>query len=162
MKKLRGLISEATFKTKQDLAQHIANARGSDITDEDLIDHETGEVFLAAGSRYDSSDLHPQYVRQSKNRFYLSDQEVESLSSSEDLPSDSFTSETAFEKLEDYVKEFILNFEGDPDLTIADVPDIAESFFVSYEDWKELSVATGMSRREIKDFVSDMIVDALS
>lgn len=160
--KISRKISEITFPTRQDVAQHIANAQGSDIADEDIADDETGEVFLHAGDRYDRSDMHPQFVRSSRKNSVLSDEEVDSLSLSDDLPQDNISSETAFTQLEDAVQEFILNFEDDDDFETESIPDAAEAFFVSYPNWREWSVATGMTQREIKDFVSDAIFDVLS
>lgn len=154
-------LNEAVFPTKHDVAQHIATARSSDIADEDIADDETGEVFLHAGDRYDRSEMHPQYVGQRSKQQVLSDEEIESINSSDDLPEDAVSAEDAFVQLEDAVQEFIMNFEGDQDFEAENIPDAAAAFFVSYPNWRDWSTATGMTQREIKDFVSDAIFDRL-
>lgn len=152
-------LSEMLFPTRQDAINHIKHARGSDIADEDVVEDETGEVFLSAGDRYDRSELHPQYVRKNKN--VLSDEEIEVIDSSSDMPDDEVSSETAFDELDAAMQEFAMNFEGDTQIEPGDIPDCAQEFFANYPNWRAWATATGMSQREIKDAVSDAIADAV-
>jgi len=170
-------VAETVLLPHDDLKQMISSMPADDVAVDDYVDEETGEVYLAKGKPARSSTMHDQHLidRASKKSQAdaASDAENERWDQ-EDAEYDEYklgVSNQVQREFESAVKEYadgfanygseysMGDFERDDFLQGA-APDAAEGFFASY-DWRKWAQWLGMSRDEMKTFVTDEIFEKM-
>lgn len=165
------------YLTQDDAIDMISNIDGDEVTDQNIIDEETFEVYLKAGQSFHESPWSPDHKldarKAEKDEEYAnragagqSYWSKESLDEPEDDDEWATSQHNAADTLNKLAKEYAENWthfraensDLDPD---AAAPDAAEGFFDQYPDWKEWARALGMSKFDVKSYVADEVYEAM-
>jgi hypothetical protein len=146
------------------LIRFINSHDGDEISDEDLVVSEYGEIALEAGQPYKMSYLHKDYQRSSRRSAPIKGYEFDD----DDFEDEPEEEENEYERADkefratvaDFAEGFVSEFTEDDPADIA--YDGADGFFWNYPQWKTWASALRMSKAEMKEAVADMIYDAMT
>lgn len=182
---LKNLVREAgrhndeRYVSEEEAKDEILNTDGDTVAGYDLIDEDTGEIYLKAGESFNLSPWNPDHRldkrRAAKDETYAKRGGVwdEYFGEDEDDADedDWFEAQrTRKQGLEDAyraaVKEFSEQFsdfmEESPDISPEDAaPDLADNFFHEYPEWRDWAQALQMSRTHMKEAIADYVYDAM-
>jgi len=154
VKELRRIIREYVELSPDEAREKLSTLSPEDITDEDWVDADTGEIYLQPGDQYVKHPLHPDYSTPARK-----------LSSSfED--SEEFSENSAQNKWNKAAQEYAESWtdysggEEDDELQGAAF-DAAQGFFSLHPEWKSWSVELGMSKSDMMSAMSEFIYDAM-
>lgn len=160
-----GFVSEGLEGMKEmtgeEAAAFIAAKDPNDTAEQDIIDVDTGEVYVEKGQAYGSSYLHPNKTPK-KMSLRLSDD-----SDDDEIMSDIARSKDVHAELTSALEEFAAGWEGfsadisdvDPQSAAADA---ALSFFHMYPQWKDWAGSLGMSKADIQRAAADYAYEAMT
>lgn len=190
---LKRIVVEAVRKHERyvpgaDAEEMIASADGDAIVPYDIIDEETGEVYLKAGDAYNESPFSPDH-RVDRQRAQRDEEYAKRVGLWDELhkpDEDDDDEEDYFDKLDreereaqeewrEACKEYATNWQGwayehveeygedvDPDQAAqGSASDAADGFFHEYADWRRWARAMRMSRTDMKEAIADFVYDAM-
>ncbi len=184
---LKNLIREASVRSdekyvsEEEAKELVLDTDGDTIAGYDVIDEDTGEIYLKAGETFDVSPWSPDHKlnkkRATKDETYARRAGVWDVFFGEEEPEpddaeDWFEGEqTRIRTLEDAyhaaVKDYASNWlsfaRESPDTDPQDAaPDAAEGFFAEYPEWRDWAQALRMKRSDMKGAIADYIHDAMT
>lgn len=161
------LLREYIEMDELEASRFIASKASSDIAADDIVDEETGEIYIEKGKPYGSSILHPDEAGRAEEyrakRF--SDLDAEDDDGDFDPYDDGSNPQAELEAL---IRDFASTWEDsgildDLGSSASDIAhDAAESFFWQNQDWKKLADAVGINKGDLYGWVADEVYSALS
>jgi hypothetical protein len=164
VKELKRIIREYIELSPEEAREKLSSLPSGDITDEEWVDADSGEIYLNPGDSYGKHPLHPEFISPTRQRSNI------------DLDDDEVSDSSAHNKWTTAVQEYVENWTdygsnaapGEDELQMDDEGDLqgvamdaADSFFSLYPQWKGWSVEMGMSRSEMKSAISEFIYTAM-
>ena len=161
-----GFVSEGLEGAKEmtgaEAEAFIASKDPNETVEQDVIDSETGEIYVEKGRTYGSSYLHPERHARKKAPASMGD-----LDDDDEIMSDIGRSKDVHAELTSALEEFASGWEGfsadmsdvDPQSAAADA---ALSFFHMYPQWKDWAGSLGMSKADIQRAAADYAHDAMT
>jgi hypothetical protein len=161
-----GFVSEGASGTREmshdDAITFIASQPADETVPQDIMDPETGEIYIEAGKTYGDSYHHPDFKASPKPsafRDYDEDDEEHAEDEEQD-PHDQFN---------DALKEFSKNF-FDMGMNLEELGaspedaahDLGANFFHDYPQWKKWANALGMSKAEVQSAAAEAAYEALT
>jgi len=137
---LKSLLKEASYPTAASARAFVRSRDPDEISAEDVIDDETGEVHASAGQRYRDNASHP-----GKADARLSAMLADDAGASSEMPSDVTSADQAFKDMTEAIVAYRSSGRAD-----------SAGFFLENPMWRSWSIATGMSRKEIADMFNDV------
>jgi hypothetical protein len=153
-----GFVSEGTEAmkemTRDEASAFISSKDPSEVATADIVDLDTGELYVEVGQPYGSSWLHPQKAA-TKKKVVVNDLDDEP--SGPDM-------QTEFEAaLKEFADDWRDYDSGHPDIDPQDVvSDAALSFFHMYPQWKTCATALGMTKADVQSAAADHVYEAMS
>lgn len=190
---LKRIVAEAArrherYVTEADAEEMIVAADGDAVAPYDIIDEESGEVYLKAGDSYNESPFSPEHrvdrKRAERDEAYAKRvglwDELFKPDEDEDDEEDYFDmlareEEEAQEEWREACKEYAANWRGwayehaeeygpdtDPDQAAqGSASDAADGFFHEYSDWRRWASRLKMTRSSMKEAVADFVYEAM-
>ena len=156
-----GFVSEGTEAYREmshdDALAFIASKPAAETAQQDIVDAETGEIYIEAGKAYGDSYHHPEHKLVPRHMPWLADDDADLDAAEESDPQAEFQAA---------LEEFTANMKGmglgDLDASPEDVAsDLALNFFHDYPQWKEWTTALGMTKAEIQSAAAEAAYEAL-
>lgn len=178
-----GFVSEGIQDPKEmsatDAAQFISSQPGDTSSPSDIIDAETGEIYLTAGELYGSSDLHPdadvRYADFAAKSAAESDEEEKQWAAEDAQWDDQKQSESgsAREEYDAAVQDFasgFSNYAGDYGISSEDIADSAQDvasdaalgFFHAYPEWDTWARKLHLSKQDIQSACAGEIAEVIA
>lgn len=189
---LKRIVAEAMrqherYVAESDAEEMIASADGDAIVPYDIIDEETGEVYLRAGDSYGDSPFSSDH-RVDRKRAERDEAYAKRVGLWDDLhkPDEDDDEEDYFDRLDreereaqeewrEACKEYAASWRGwayehaeahgegtDPDQAAqGSAADAADGFFHEHSEWRRWARAMQMSRTDMKSAIADFIYDAM-
>lgn len=148
------------YMSADEAAEFISSMDPDEIAEHDIIDEDTGEVYINAGDDYRSSNLHPDNKAAEK----------ESQDQEDFFPDEDLYPEEHRDDLNTMIKEFAAQYTDYVEETSGDdfsvspedaAPDLADNFFWEHPEWKDAARALGLTKQTVKEIVTDEIYDAM-
>jgi len=179
---LKRVVSEAfdpdeELMSRDEAIEYISAQDGEDYTPYDIVDEETGEVYLEKGDMFNSSAFHPEHKpgnKRAKKNFgrpgapYYCKDCYEDLGPGgiEDHVCKGESVSDAYIDYHNALREFGNNwtdYTEEAGLEPSDVAfDAAEGFFTQYPEWTQWAECLDMTRAAIKADVADYVYDAMA
>jgi len=175
-----GFVSEGIQDPKEmtalDAAKFISSQSGDTSSPSDIIDSETGEIYLTAGELYGSSDLHPdadiRYADlQAKSAAAEEEEEKQWTDETDKWDSEKpgyleFAEREYLLAVHDFASEFSSwSSDIDPseklDAAQDVAPDAALSFFYRYPEWTVWARQLHLSKKDIQSAVAEAIHEVI-
>jgi hypothetical protein len=161
-------IREAIEAPEPELRRIIAAMDPDQVSDEDYIDSETGEVYLEKGDFARTSELHLQRkVDREEKRHARHTAWAAEEASEEDEWETRRTQEhdDAEAAYDDAIKVFVSYWSredlGDQDDLQGVATDGADTFFYTFPEWRQWAKKLGMSRDDMRSHLADLIYEKL-
>lgn len=155
------------YGTREELDKRISSMDPFTVAEDDYVDSDTGEVYLARGEPAMSSSLHPQHQDQSGSRGMNSWSEDDQMDFDAENAEAAITydSVNAHDDLVALINDFADGHHGlDKELNVAPehaAPEHADSFFLLRPEWRELAMQANLSKRAVREIVIDSVYNAL-
>lgn len=157
-----GLAAAALEMTPSEAEAFIASKDLGEIVEQDIIDSETGEIYVEAGKTYSDAYIHPQHSRKtpaSNAGIYADDDDDE-------IMSDISRSKDVHAEFTAALEEFASNYEGfSKDVSDVDPQDAASdiglNFFHSYPQWKEWARVLDLTKADIQSAAAEYAYEAM-
>lgn len=174
IKDLKRVVREAFEAPKPELRKVIAAMDPDQVSDDDYIDNETGEVYLVKGALARKSVLHPQDKvdrrardierRRTRDIELAAEEEAWRAEDDEWEATRAKASDDAEAAYQDACREYASFWVGDEHSAEAQdvASDAAEGFFSYYPRWKEWAQRLGLSRADIQSAVADYVYEAMT
>lgn len=172
-KLIKEAIAEEQFMSVDDAIDFISSKSASEVAPHDIVDEDSGEVYVEAGQTYGSSVLHPDFKAKLQQKQATKRAEYEALEAEDERASASESSD-ASEEFDSALTEFsdawrgynadIYTMYGDDEGNTspeAAAQDVADDFFGDYPQWKTWAQQLDMSREDIRSAVVDRVYDAM-
>lgn len=156
-----GFAEGAKEMTGAEAEAFIASRDPNETVEQDIIDSETGEIYVEKGRTYGSSYLHPERHARKKVPAAMDD------SDDDEIISDIGRSKEVHAELTSALEEFASGWEGfSDDMSDVDPQDAAAdaalSFFHMYPQWKDWAGSLGMSKVDIQRAAADYAYEAMT
>ncbi len=171
--RLKNLITEAgrsdeRYVSEDEAKEIISNADGDAVSKQDIIDEDTGEIYISAGDSFNKSPWNSDYVapKRGPKRGPIVDEPEDEEPEEDWFEADRIRRKGLEDAYRAAVKEFAEQFtsfqEESPDITPEDAAsDVAENFFHEYPEWRDWATALQMSRTAMKEAITDYVYDAM-
>lgn len=174
---IRRLVREAIgsdhYMGEEEARQHIMDMDGDEIVDTDIVDEQSGEIYLKQGDSYDESPWSPDHKvntrRAGRDEVYAQRAGVWKEYHAEDgeLDNEVDEIETARKAYRQALHDFtssLTNFADDsPEMNPADVSyDIADNFFREYPEWRVWAKILDIEPHFFRDNIADYAYDAMT
>lgn len=157
--------------TQGEAEAYISSQDPGTVADEDIVDSETGEVFIEKGDLWGSSFLHVSYQRKEREKLARAQIDRERKARRREDLTRLFqgrgrdAAESAWQAaLDDYVSNW--GPESLEDLggisAEAAAQDGVDSFFYEYPEWRQWAEKLDMSKADMRSILADYVYDAVA
>lgn len=190
-----GFVDESVMGDKymsaEDAQEYIESMDGDEVTEVDIVDEDSGEVYLSAGDEFRKSPWNvdhkadkqraledPTYAKrfglpyecpECGEDVYPEEYDIHSKRCGKTETFDDEPQEDDYNKLVTAVEEFAENWlgmSGELDAQGLSAEDAAQdayvNFFYDYPDWKKWASAAGMTKADVMSLVTDLVYDAIN
>lgn len=181
---LQRLIAEATelheqFMSRDDAEKLIARMDMTAIAQHDIVDEESGEVYVTAGDPFSKSSLSPHYVaRRTPSRYRhtsiedddIADDGSESLAdmlvqAEEDVRSEWLEAAAEYAaNWRGWAYDHVEEYDGDADpeqLAHGSALDAADGFFHEHDGWERWATTLGMSKSTMRQAIAEFVYEEM-
>jgi hypothetical protein len=171
-KLIKETIAEEQFMSVDDAIDLISSKPADEVAPHDIVDEDSGEVYVATGQAYGTSVLHPEFKAKLQQKQAAKRAEYEAIEAEDERASASESSD-ASEEFDSALTEFsdawrgynadiytMYNDEGTTSPEAA-AQDVADDFFSDYPQWKTWARQLDMTREDIRSAVVDRVYDAM-
>lgn len=189
---IRSVVSEAfseeRYMSEDEAQKFILDMDGDEVTQEDIIDEETGEIYLKAGDAFNVSPWNPDHridKRRAENdegyahrvgvwdeyhgedddyweRLDREEEEGRERKHAEDAQAEEAYHAAVTEWAEGMRGLWADYSYGHPDLHPQDIAfDLADSFFHTHSEWKNWARVMRMTKQQFKESLADYAYDAM-
>jgi hypothetical protein len=138
----------------------ISSKDGTETSPDDIVDVDTGEIYLSAGEAYGSSDLHPdadaRLSAAAAARAKAWEEDEEELHSDGGLQAE----------WEAALHDFAANYGSDSGIPFEDAAsaamDLADNFFHEHPEWRTWASALEMTKADMKSAVAEAVHEAMT
>jgi hypothetical protein len=182
---IREALMDDMYMSEDDAKQFILSQDGDEVTDVDIIDEETGEVYLKAGDDFCQSPWSPDHKLDKKRadkdetyaeragvwQDYFGPGSANYDEEDDDYEADSWDRyqkgreadrQAWYAAVEEFAGQYTDFKQEVPDVSPEDAAgDVSDNFFLFYPDWQTWARSLEMNKQSMKEALVDYVYEAM-